>query len=99
MTMRIRITNVSKPSGYNLNPHEAISELQWTVDSTGQTGRSTREQIYNWLKNAENSAYVRDRANDVAFVGTRENAKGTRYLQTYADGIWKDNLLSLPNCV
>ena len=33
-----------------------------------------------------------------AYVATRENAYGTQYLQTYADRVWTDNLLSLTEC-
>lgn len=33
-----------------------------------------------------------------AFVGVRTSAAGNKYLQTYADGVWKDNLLALKEC-
>jgi hypothetical protein len=41
---------------------------------------------------------VRDARNNKAHVGTRENANGTKYLQTRADQVWTDNLLALPEC-
>jgi hypothetical protein len=34
-----------------------------------------------------------------AWVGVRESATGHKFLQTYADGVWKDNLLSLKECI
>jgi hypothetical protein len=95
----IRIIRVSKPSGNNLNPHEAIQNVEWIEESTGKTGKLSRLDLYNWIKVKEGKAYVKDAAQDVAYVYTRENAHGTKFVQTYADGIWKDNLLSLPNCV
>jgi hypothetical protein len=42
--------------------------------------------------------YVTDRFGNKASVGARENNNGTKYLQTYADQVWTDNLLSLPEC-
>jgi Protein of unknown function (DUF3892) len=95
----IRIIRVSKPSGNNLNPHEAIQNVEWVEESTGKTGRWARLELYDWIKIKGGKAYVKDAAHDVADVYTRENAHGTKFVQTYADGIWKDNyLLSLPNC-
>jgi hypothetical protein len=37
-----------------------------------------------------------DRAS--AWVGVRTSAAGNKFLQTYADGVWQDNLLALPEC-
>jgi hypothetical protein len=96
--MTIRIISVSKPSGWNQNPHEAISNLGWIEDSTTKAGVATRQQIYDFLKN-NGTAYVKDAYGDVAFLSTRENNYGTKFVQTHADGIWKDNLLALPNCI
>jgi ethanolamine utilization microcompartment shell protein EutL len=33
-----------------------------------------------------------------AMVAVRTSAAGNKYLQTYADGVWKDNLLALKEC-
>lgn len=33
-----------------------------------------------------------------ADVGVVRPTHGAAYLRTYADGLWNDNLLSLPNC-
>jgi hypothetical protein len=91
--MTIRITAISKPEG---NPsHAAITELKWIDDANGKTGTVSREYLYNWIKSG-NKAFVKDRANDVAYVETRENLYGTKFVQTYADRTWKDNLLALP---
>ena len=32
------------------------------------------------------------------FVGVRTSAAGNKFLQTYADGVWRDNLLALNEC-
>jgi Protein of unknown function (DUF3892) len=93
--MSIRITQIRKPSGWNANPHEAISNLTWIEDLTGKFGIASREQMYDFLKN-RGVAYVKDARGDVAYLYPKENLYGTKYVQTYADGIWKDNLLALP---
>jgi hypothetical protein len=33
-----------------------------------------------------------------AWVGVNTSRSGRRFLQTYADGVWRDNLLALPEC-
>jgi len=96
--MAVRITCVSKPSGDNENPHEAISMLGWTNEETGAKGTSTRLEIYDFIKNKGGNAYVIDRRGNKAYVDARENAHGTKFVQTYADKVWTDNLLALPGC-
>jgi hypothetical protein len=51
-----------------------------------------------FLLNEFRVAYVMDVFGNKAYVATRENAYGTQYLQTYADRVWTDNLLSLTEC-
>ena len=96
--MAIRITCINKSGGYHQDPHHAISNLGWTNEQTGETGKNTRLEIYNWIKDKNGVAYVTDRYGNQARVGTREHINGTKYLQTYADQVWTDNLLSLPEC-
>ncbi len=97
--MAIRITCINKSGGYHADPHHAISHLGWTADENGKTGKNTRVEIYDWIKNQSGVAYVLDSRGNRARVGTREHANGTKYLQTYADQVWTDNLLALPECV
>jgi hypothetical protein len=97
--MAIRITCINKSDGYHDDPHHAIENLGWSNEETGKTGKNTRLEIYDWIKNEKGVAYVRDSRNNKAYVGTRENANGTNYLQTYADKVWTDNLLALPECL
>jgi hypothetical protein len=37
-------------------------------------------------------------AGATAWVGVRVSAAGNKYLQTHADGVWRDNLLALKEC-
>ena len=96
--MAIRITCINKSGGYHQDPHHAISQLSWVNEESGKRGKNTRLEIYEWIKNQHGDAYVRDAYGNRASVGTREHASGTRFLQTYADRVWTDNLLSLPEC-
>jgi hypothetical protein len=94
----IRITCINKSNGYHQDPHHAISHLGWANEENGKTGKNTRLEIYDWIKKENGVAYVRDARNNKATVRTREHANGTKFLQTYADGVWTDNLLALPEC-
>lgn len=96
--MPIRITCINKSGGDHADPHHAISYLGWVEDGSGKTEKSSRVQIYEWIKYHSGSAYVADSRGNKVWVRTRENQNGTRFLQTYADGKWTDNLLALPEC-
>jgi len=95
----IRVTCIKKSGGYHADPHHAIESLGWINEQTGDTGRSTRLQVYDWLKTQNGMAYVRDVRGNTAQVAPRAHANGTRFLQTHADGIWTDNLLAQPECL
>jgi len=63
-----------------------------------EPGTSTRLVVYNWIKNQNGVAYVRDSRGNQARVGTREHANGVKFVQTYADRVWTDNLLAQSEC-
>lgn len=96
--MSVRVTCITKSGGYHENPHAAISALGWVNEDTGATGSSTRLVMYDWIKDKGGYAYVRDARGNEAKVGTAETASGTKYVRTYADRVWTDNLLALPEC-
>jgi Protein of unknown function (DUF3892) len=94
--MSIRITGIKKAGGRHFDPHHAIEDLAWVNEETGEKGVSTRLIIYDWILNKNGTAYVKDSRGNKAIVGARENTYGTKYVQTYADRVWTDNLLALP---
>ena len=96
--MAVRITCINKSQGWHEDPHHAVSRLGWINEETKETGNNSRLEIYDWLKKQDGVAYVRDAKGNKAFVGTREHGDGTKFLQTYADRVWTDNLLALPEC-
>ncbi|MDQ4114641.1 MAG: DUF3892 domain-containing protein [Actinomycetota bacterium] len=92
--MAIRITAIRLSGG---TQHEHISRLWWTNPSTGKTGDNTRSEIVSWLESGGNKAYVDDGAGHRVNVGVVDPAVGAKYLRTYADGVWTNNLLALPH--
>jgi hypothetical protein len=96
--MAIRITCINKDNGYHENPNLAITHLGWINEQTRNTGKHTRLEIYNWIKDENGDAYVTDAYGNSAKVITAETYNGTKYLKTEADSSTKNNLLSLPEC-
>ena len=96
--MAVRITCINKSNGYHADPHHAIEDFGWVNEETRASGVSTRAQMYDFLKNQKGSAYVVDSRGNKAHAYARENARGTQFVQTYADNVWTDNLLALPEC-
>lgn len=96
--MSIRITCINKDSGNHENPHVAISHLGWINEATGKTGKNTRIEIYNWIKDDKGHAYVKDKNGNKADLITAITSKGTKYVKTVADETKADNLLSLMEC-
>ena len=62
--------------------------------------RWTREQVIQSIEARTNTFYVVDRLTGRrAYIGVARPANGgSPWLQTYADGKWTDNLLSLDQC-
>jgi len=76
--------------------HEHIASLQWRNSQTGAAGQSSREIIVNWLEESKaNQAVVANNGSWV-YVAVRRPEGRVPYVQTHADGEWRDNLLALP---
>lgn len=80
--------------GSNVTQH-AITDYKGVEQSTGKAYSYPRNYIVGLLDKKEAQAYVKDRSGNIAYCGVRQEGS-TRFLQTYADGKWTDNLLSLP---
>ncbi|MGV9834269.1 DUF3892 domain-containing protein [Nocardia niigatensis] len=92
--MAIRITAVHLEGG---NTHEHIQRLQWVSPSTGETGENSRADIVAWIEGKDGKAYVEEPPAPRAEVGVFNPGNGRpKYLRTYADGVWTNNLLALP---
>ena len=72
--------------------HAHIAKVRWVNNSTGFTDQSTRAQMVEWIEQG-GQAYVSDGVN-AAWIGVVQHTP--KYIRTYADRTWTDNLLALP---
>jgi hypothetical protein len=91
--MSLQITHIRKPNPDD--PHEAISHYG-APKNDGSLGIYEREFLVKWLEDNQVKAYVADGKTKV-WCGIHDNGR-IKYLQTYADNKWSNNLLSLPQC-
>lgn len=88
--MSVQITHIH--FGSTPKTHETITNYKW-LSSDGSVGSSDKPTMVDWIDNKGGKAFVGTGTNQVS-VGTVD-AK-PKYLRTYADGKWTNNLLSLP---
>lgn len=91
--MAIEITAIQQAGGTG---HQHIWMLWWTNPSTSTSGNSSREELVSWIEDRGGEAYVQDRFGNRVNVGVVDPDHGQKFLRTYADGYWTDNLLALP---
>ena len=99
--MSVEIVCIEEDNGNHYNKHEAINTYGWWDADDRKIVKTSRNSMVSWIEEDkdEHKAYVVDRANHKkAYCFVRKNSYGTKLLQTYADGDWKDNLLSLGEC-
>ena len=87
----VLITNVHmSPPGRG---HEHIAEVAWRNPDDGKTGQSTVAEMVAFIENKNGKAAVTDGRN-TADVGVVDATP--KHIRSHADGVWTDNLLSLP---
>ena len=84
----IHVKCINKQPRYN--PHEGITHLG------GLGWRWTRDEVVRSIEAKTNTFYTLVAGNR-GNIGVVDGPNG-KYLRTYADGQWNDNLLSLPEC-
>jgi hypothetical protein len=72
------------------NTHEGITHLG------GASWKWTRAQVIQSIEDKSNSFFTNVNGKR-ADVGVVEGSNG-KYVRTYADGVWNDNLLALVEC-
>jgi hypothetical protein len=86
----VRVTCITKPNTYSA--HEHITHLG------GPGWKWTREEVIRSIEGGTNKFYVLE-GNKRSDVGVVNPGNGhAKYLRTYADGQWNNNLLSLAQC-
>ena len=75
------------------DPHEGITHL----GGTGGGGwKWTRAEVIKSIENGSNTFFTK-RDGIRANIGVVDGPNG-KYVRTYANGQWNDNLLALPEC-
>lgn len=87
-----RIVCVKKPDRFST--HEAITSVRLAND----TNEYARQQVVYWIDNDKYRFYVLEGAGSKVYVGTAVGPSSEKYIRTYRDGQWTNNLLSLPEC-
>jgi hypothetical protein len=90
MARRFTAIRLSGGSG-----HQHIVNLWWNGPGVGESGNDTRANLVSWVERG-GSAYVLDAQGHRSEVGVVTPDYGAKYLRTYADGYYNDNLLALP---
>ena len=90
-----RIDCVNKPD--RNSRHEHITHVGGPNPDGSGRWKDTVPNVVRFIENQTHRFYTKE-DNASAWVGVRTSAAGNKFLQTYADGVWKDNLLALPEC-
>jgi hypothetical protein len=90
-----RVDCVNKPD--RDNRHESITHAGGPNPDSGGRWKDTVANIVGFIERGEHRFYTQE-GDASAWVAVRTSAAGNKFIQTYADGIWKDNLLALPEC-
>jgi hypothetical protein len=88
----IQVTCITKPN--RMSAHEHITHLG------GGGLKWTREEVIRLIDAKINTFHVVDPVSGKrSYVGVVRPTDGrSAYVQTYADNVWNNNLLSLPEC-
>ena len=90
-----RIDCVNKPN--RSSAHEHITHVGGPKPDGNGRWKDPVANIVQFIEAKQHRFYTKE-GNASAWVGVRTSAAGRKFLQTHADGVWKDNLLALPEC-
>jgi hypothetical protein len=90
-----RIDCVNKPN--RNSAHEHITAVGGPTPGGAGRWKDTVPNIVRIIESNAHRFYIKE-GNATAWVGVAMSAAGNKFLRTYADGVWKDNLLALPEC-
>jgi hypothetical protein len=86
-----QITCINKPNRFSTHVH--ITHL----GNQAQGWRLTRESVIRRIEGKQEAFYTIDPVTKKrAYVGVVQTSP--KHLRTYADGVWNNNLLDLPEC-
>lgn len=90
-----QIDCINKPDRFS--PHEHITHVGGPSPDRGGRWKDTVTNVVQFIENKQHRFYTKE-GNASAWVGVKISAAGNKFLQTCADGVWKDNLLALQEC-
>jgi len=90
-----RIDCINKPD--RNSRHEHITRAGGPKPDGEGRWRDSVPNIVRFIENKEHRFYTKE-GDASAWVGVRTSAAGNKFIQTFADGVWKDNLLALQEC-
>lgn len=91
-----QIDCVNKPD--RSSPHEAITHVGGPNPNGVGRWKDPVATIVKLIENKTHRFYTRDAAGRTAWVGVNTSKAGNKFLQTYADGVWSNNLLAQSEC-
>ena len=90
-----RIDCINKPN--RSSPHEHITHVGGPKPDGSGRWKETVPNVVRMIEQKTHRFFTSE-GGVTASVGVRTSAAGNKFLQTYADGVWKDNLLALKEC-
>lgn len=90
-----RIDCVNKPN--RNSSHEHITHVGGPKSDGSGRWKETVPNVVRMIEQKTHRFFTSE-GGVTALVGVRTSAAGNKFLQTYADGVWKDNLLALQEC-
>lgn len=96
--MAVKVTCINKDNGNHENPYTAITHLGWVNEATGEGGKCTRLQMYEFVEKNGDAYVVDPYDRSKAHLVTRISPAGTKYVRTVSNDTGRDNLLALPEC-
>lgn len=90
-----RIDCITKPD--RNSTHEHITHVGGPNPDGNGRWRDTVPNVIGFIEAKTHRFYTNENGSSV-LVGVRTSAAGRKYIQTYANGVWRDNLLALKEC-
>lgn len=90
-----RIDCINKPD--RDSRHERITHAGGPRPDGAGRWKDSVTNIIGFIERKEHRFYTQE-GNRTAWVGVRTSTAGNKYIQTYADNQWSDNLLALREC-
>jgi hypothetical protein len=90
-----RVDCVNKPN--RNSSHEHITHVGGPKPDGSGRWKDTVPNVIRFIEQKTHRFYTSE-GGATAWVGVRTSAAGNKYIQTFADNVWKDNLLALNEC-